>query len=126
MANKFVGFLEAVGRDIKKALPWVSTIGEAAISVFLPGMAPIFNQTVNAVITAEQNFTLVKGTGEQKALAVTQIMGPLIAQALTDAGKPADATAVQNYINAIVTILNTTPAPVAVTSALNQPAQWSK
>jgi hypothetical protein len=38
-------------------------------------------------------------------------MGPLIGQALKDAGKANDAAAVENYINAIVTILNTIPAP---------------
>ena len=113
MANKFVSFLEAVGRDFKKALPWVGTMGEAAVSAFFPGVSAIFDKTVNAVLTAEQAAAAVgkqTGSGVSKAAAVVQLMGPLIQQALADAGKASDAAAVQNYINAVVTILNTTPA----------------
>jgi len=115
MASKFVGFLEAVGRDFVKALPWIQTMGGAAVSTFIPSMGPLFNQTVNAVITAEQTAAAVgkqAKTGTAKAAAVVTLMGPLIAQALADAGKSSDNAAVQNYISSVVTVLNSTPAPV--------------
>jgi len=124
MANKFVSFLEAVGRDFKKglsvALPFIETAGEAAVATFLPSLGPIFNQTVSAVVTAEQAAAAIgkqTGTGVQKAAAVIGLVGPLIEQALIDAGKPSDATAVQNYVNAIVAILNVAPAPVPASPA---------
>jgi hypothetical protein len=116
MANKFWGFLETVGRDFKKGLdfvlPYAETAGETAISIFNPALGTLFNQTVNAVVTAEQAAAAAgkqSGTGAAKLASVVQLMGPLIKQALTDAGKPNDDTAVQNYINAVVTILNSIP-----------------
>ena len=114
MSGKFKRFLTEIGADFKKALPWIETFGEAAVSAFLPAMSPIFNQTVNAVVTAEQSFAALgkqSGTGEQKLAQVLAIMGPLIGTALEDAGKAHDETAVENYINSVVEILNTTPAP---------------
>lgn len=111
---KIKSFLQEAGRDFVRALPWLETFGEAAVSVFIPGMSAIFNQTVNAVVTAEQNFAALgkqSGTGAQKLASVVSIMGGLIAQALADAGKESDDAAVQQYINGVVSILNTTPAP---------------
>jgi len=119
----FKGFLEAVGHDFEKALdfilPYAATSGEVAIQLLAPALGPLFNQTVNAVITAEQSAAAIgkqSGTGAQKLASVVQLMGPLIAQGLTDAGKPNDDAAVQNYISAIVQILNAAPAPPASTS----------
>ena len=120
MTNKFVSFLEAVGRGFKKGLdfilPIAETAGEVAVSIFAPALGPLFNQTVAAVMTAEQSAAAVgkqTGTGVQKLASVVQLMGPLIAQGLADAGKANDEAAVQAYINSIVTILNSIPAPPA-------------
>ncbi len=120
MSNKFVGFLETVGKDFKKfldaVLPYAETVGEAAVATFAPGLGPMFNSTVNAVVTAEQAAAAVgkqSGSGVQKLAAVVGLIGPLIAQGLSDAGKPSDAAAVEAYINSVVTILNTAPAPTA-------------
>lgn len=114
----FVSFLKAVGHDFKKGLdfllPYAATSGEVAVSLFAPTLGPLFNQTVSAVVTAEQAMTAVgkqDGTGAQKAASVVGIMGPLIKQALSDAGKDSTDASVQNYINAVVTILNAAPAP---------------
>jgi hypothetical protein len=119
MTNKFISFLEAVGHDFKKGLdyilPYAETAGEAAVTIFAPALGPLFNQTVSAVVTAEQSAAAIKAglTGPQKLSAVATLVGPLIQQALTDAGKTADEAAVQSYINAIVLILNTVPASPA-------------
>jgi|HubBroStandDraft_1064217.scaffolds.fasta_scaffold1164999_2 hypothetical protein len=117
MANKFVSWLEKVGADFKKGLnfllPVAEGAGEVAVSLFAPALGPLFNQTVTAVVTAEQSAAAIErqsGTGAQKSAAVVQMMGPLIAQALKDAGKESDTAAVQNYINSVVTILNALPA----------------
>lgn len=118
MPNKFVSFLEAIGKDFKKGLdfvlPYAQTAGEVAVSLFAPSLGTLFNSTVNAVVTAEQAAAAASkqsGTGAQKLASVVQLMGPLIAQGLQDAGKPNDNAAVQAYISSIVTILNAVPAP---------------
>jgi hypothetical protein len=114
----FKSWLTKVGEDFKKGLdfilPWVETAGEAAVAQFAPGLGPLFNSTVTAVVQAEQNFAAMgqqSGTGASKLAAVVGIVGGLIKQGLTDAGKAADDTAVQNYVNSVVTILNAAPAP---------------
>jgi hypothetical protein len=122
LTMSFKSVLETIGHDFKvgfeKIFPYIAGPGEVAVALFDPSLSPIFNKTVSAVLTAEQAAAAVgkqAGTGVQKAASVVALMGPLIAQALADAGKPSDDAAVQTYINAIVTILNTTPAPVPST-----------
>lgn len=111
-------FLSAVGHDIKKGLdfllPWAAGAGEVAVGLFAPALGPLFNQTVAAVVTAEQAAAAVgkqEGSGAQKASAVVVLMGPLIKQVLADSGKSSDDAAVQRYIDAVVQILNAAPAP---------------
>lgn len=120
MTSKFVSFLETVGRDFKKGLdfilPWVQGAGEVAVGIFAPALGPLFNQTVNAVVTAEQAAAAIgkqTGSGAMKLSSVLQIMEPLISQALADLGKAHDQAAVIAYINSVVTILNAAPAPAA-------------
>lgn len=115
MSNKFISFLEAVGRDFKKGLPWIEIGGEIAITAFAPGLAPIFHSTVSAVVLAEQKFSALgnqSGSGAQKLADVIQLIGPLIKVAMADAGRTNDDTAITAYINAVVTILNLTPTTV--------------
>src|ERR1035438_10768851 len=109
MSSKFVSFLEAVGKDFQKGLhfilPIAASSGEVAVSLFAPSLGPMFNSTVNAVVLAEQKYAALKqqtGTGASKLADVTQLIGPVIAQGLTDAGKTADATAVAGYVNSVV------------------------
>ena len=118
MTNRFLSFLEAAGRDFKKRLdvilPIAETAGEAAVAMFIPALGPIFNNTVHAVVVAEQAAAAAgkqNGSGAQKAAAVIGLIGPLIKVALEDAGKAADDAAVQRYLDAVVTILNIIPAP---------------
>ena len=120
MANKFESFLVRAAKDIEqdfsKAMPVLETTGEAAVAVFLPAASPMFNATINAIVTAQKSaaaLALAKGTmtNEQKLAAVVAIAGPLIAKGLSDAGKPSDAASVTGYVNACVLIAGTTPAP---------------
>jgi len=113
----FKSWLHKVGEDFKKGLdfmlPWLAGAGQVAVGVFAPGLGPAYHATVTAIALAEQNAAAIgkqSGTGPQKLAAVTQIAGGLIKQALADAGKPNDDAAVQEYITAIVKILNAAPA----------------
>lgn len=115
--SKFVSILETIGRDFKKGLdailPWAKTAGAVAVQVFAPELGPMFNMTVAAVALAEQKYAALgkqSGSGKQKLADVLQIAGPVIAQGLADAGKANDDAAVQNYINAVVSVLNAAPA----------------
>lgn len=112
----FKSWLQKVGEDFKKGLdfilPWAATAGETAVSIFAPALGPLFNSTVTAVATAEQNAAALgkqTGSGAQKLAAVVQIAGNIIKQGLADAGKANDDAAVQAYINSVVTILNAAP-----------------
>jgi hypothetical protein len=118
----FLSVLKAVGRDFKKGLdyilPWAQGAGEVAISLFAPALGPLFNSTVSAVVLAEQKAAALgkqDGSGPQKLADVLQIMQPVIAAALKDAGKDSSTAAVTAYINAVVAILNAAPAPASAT-----------
>ena len=115
MSNKFVGFLEAVWRDFAKALPWAQkAIG--VLSVFDPALGALFSTTANIVATVEQKYAALgkqTGTGVQKLADALQIGEPVIAQGLSLAGKASDTAAVTGYINSVVTVLNSAPAPTA-------------
>ena len=120
----FKSWLTKVGEDFKKGLdfilPWAEGAGEVAVSVFAPALGPLFNSTVTAIATAEQNAAALgkqAGSGASKLAAVVTIAGGLIKQGLADAGKPNDDAAVENYINAVVQILNAAPAPAPATPA---------
>lgn len=117
----FKSWLQHVGQDFKNGLdfilPFAQGAGEVAVSIFAPALGPLFNSTVTAVATAEQNFAALgkqNGSGASKLSAVVAIAGGLIKQGLEDAGRAGDEAAVQNYINAVVQILNAAPANIQV------------
>ena len=114
----FVSVMQKIGHDFKKGLdfilPWAEGAGEVGVMMFAPSLGPMFNSTVAAVALAEQKAAALgqqNGTGPQKLTSVLQLMEPVIAAGLKDAGKESDTDAVTRYINAVVTILNTAPAP---------------
>lgn len=118
MPNKFLSFLEMVGRDFQKGinyiLPFAETAGSVAVSIFFPALGPAYNSTVAAVAMAEQKYTALgkqSGSGPQKLADVLSIVRPVVAQALADAGKSSTDNDVINYINSVVNILNAIPAP---------------
>ncbi len=122
----FVSFLQHVGHDFKRVFESpvtqeVEQFAATGLSFAFPAFGPLFSKTAQAVILAEQKAAALgqqSGTGKQKAADVIQILGPVIAQGLEDAGKAKDEAAVQNYINAVVLILSTVPAPAPVTLQL--------
>ena len=111
----FKSFLEKVGEDFLKALPWLEKAGSIA-TIFDPALGTLFNSTLNIVATVEQKYAALgkqAGTGAQKLADVLLIGEPVIAQGLKLAGKASDTAAVTSYINSVVTVANAVPAPVA-------------
>lgn len=115
----FTSVMKKVGQDIEKVFlsPWFQTgvnLAEGVIGLAVPALGPLFNATANAVMTTEANFAAVgksSGTGQQKLASVVAGSGNLIQQLLKDAGvKDTSQTAVENYISAVVSILNAVPA----------------
>ena len=113
----FKSFLAHVGHDLKIGLDFIIPIaegsGQAAVNIFAPGLGPMFRATVGAVVLAEQKAAALKQekNGPQKLADVLQLMEPVISQGLADAGKANDRAGVIAYINSVVQILNTAPAP---------------
>ena len=114
----FISFLKTVGRDFKKGLdfllynPYAASAEQIAFNIAMPGLGTIFNSTRAAVILAEQKYAALgkqSGTGPQKLADVLQLMEPVIAEALKDAGKSNTTQDVTNYINAVVNILENAP-----------------
>jgi hypothetical protein len=114
----FKSFLQKIGEDFKKVFESpifteVESIAGAALTIAVPPVGTLFTATAQAIQLAEQKQAALgtqSGTGAQKLVDVLQIYEPVIAQALKDAGKPNDTAAVTNYINAVVAVLNTSPA----------------
>lgn len=123
----FVSVMKAIGHDFKKVFEFLlynpyAQIGESvAFNVALPGLGPMFNATKSAVLLAEAKYAALgqQKMGPAKLGDVLQLMEPVIAQGLADAGQSNKAQDVINYINAVVQIMNTTPAPTG--SPINVP-----
>lgn len=115
----FKSVMTWIGEEFEKALPWIQK-GISVLSVFDPTLGAAFNITANIAATVEQKYAALgkqAGTGAQKLADALQIGEPVIAQALKLAGKPNDTAAVTSYINAVVQVMNTAPAPAAAPSA---------
>jgi hypothetical protein len=111
----FKSFLQKVGEDFTKVLPWLEK-GASIATIFDPALGTVFGTTLNIVATVEQKYAALgkqSGTGAQKLADALLIGEPVIAQGLKLAGKAYDTPAVTNYINAVVQVANTAPAPAA-------------
>lgn len=126
MANKFVSFLEAAGKDVEKSLAFAvkeaPTVDKLAAALWPPTIAisapatAALNLIQNSVIAIEQKYAAAgvqSGTGAQKAAEVLTLAGPAATQLLTAAGVPASEEGyVEGVIDAVVGVLNVqTPAP---------------
>jgi hypothetical protein len=110
----FKSFLQKVGEDFAKALPWIEK-GASIVTLFDPALGTLFNTTLNIVATVEQKYAALgkqSGTGVQKLADAILIGEPVIAQGLKLAGKSSDTASVTNYINAVVQVANAAPAPI--------------
>ena len=115
----FRSLMMHIGHDLKfgldHILPIAATSGVVAVQLFAPALGPMFRATVGAVTLAEQKAIALnqQKNGPQKLADVLQLMEPVIAQGLADAGKANDRASVIQYINGVVSILNAAPAPQA-------------
>jgi hypothetical protein len=134
MANKFVTWLEAAGQAVKKVtaealgkvIPLAAEAAQEAepiVDLALPAYGPVYNKVVSTVIATEQAYAASgqqTGTGAAKLQTVLSAVESTLLPGLQSAGLTgADATtALTNYVNGIVAVLN---GPV-VSSAVNKAA----
>lgn len=130
MSNKFVGFLETVGKDFEKGLTFAVKEAPAVLNLvgFIYPPAKVvgslaetgLNLLQNSILSIEQKYSasgVQSGTGIQKAGEVLALSGPAVVALLTAAGVPnVDSAYVSNLVNLIVGLLNVTP-PVAAPAA---------
>lgn len=127
MSNKFVGFLQAVGKDFIKGLGYAVKYAipvEKFVAFLFPTLAPEAAAAVsattllqNAIILVEQRYAasgVQNGTGAQKAAEVLLLSEQAVTSLLAQAGIKADTSYIQNLISAIVAIMNVQAAPAAV------------
>lgn len=130
--NKFVGFLEAIGKDFEKGLGFAVHYAvpvEKLVALLFPAVAPEMMGVVTAtsliqtaVISVEQKYAAAgvqNGTGSQKAAEVLTLTEQAVIALLKQDGITADTSYVQSIISAVVGILNmqTAPATVAAKAA---------
>lgn len=116
MSNKFVSFLQAVGRDFEKGLAFILPVAEAAVPVIAvgnPALAGVLQSSIGVVISVEQKFAAMgkqAGSGTQKLGESVSILYPAFEQIFAQYGVQIDKGNVEQYINAIVAALNAFPA----------------
>ena len=123
MANRFITFLETIGKDFENGLakiaPWIEkgvALAQAEapkIAALDPALGAVFGTVVATVSSIEQKFTAMNkqtGSGPQKLAEAVTILQPVVSQAFAAAGKASDTPTVTNYINAVVGFLNAIPA----------------
>lgn len=138
MANRFVRFLDTVGHDfnvgLEKILPFVKEATQVAasvapaVAVIDPGIGAIFATTVATVSEVEQKFAALgqqTGSGPAKLAQAMTILEPVITEAFQKAGKASDVQTVENYVNAVVALLNAIPANGTGTAPAAPPAATS-
>lgn len=122
MSDKFVSFLEDIGKDFENGLAKLEPIvakGVAVAQVAVPfvtavdpAIGVLFATTVATVSTIEQKFAAMSaqtGTGTQKLAQAIGTIGPMVAQVFSATGRPTDSATITNYVNAIVGFLNALP-----------------
>jgi hypothetical protein len=112
-----VSFVEKIGTDIMHGLTDASAIVAKVqpvanfvgtiISAVDPALAPAVTAILGVSSYVEGQFAAAgnaSGTGEQKLSIVTSMIGNVVANGLTAAGKASDAASVQAFISDIVNI----------------------
>ena len=109
-------FLQHVGgffKSIFKSAIKVAEVAEPVVDIAFPGVASLYNFTVQQAALAETAAEGAKGAGAQKLAAVIAAVLPYAASALKADGVPEPTEAqIEAYVNAVVASLNALPAPV--------------
>ena len=117
-------FLQHVGSFFKTIFADVTHAAvavEPVVDVAFPGIATLYNSTVQAVSVAEAAGVAASssttGNGPAKLAAVTSAIEPLAVAYLQSQGITANTAQVQAWVNAVVATLNALPAPAATATA---------
>jgi len=107
------GFEKFFGVAVK-----VAVAAEPFVDIAFPGIATLYNATVNEVAKAEAAALVAgaqTGTGPQKLAMVLQAIQPVFTEYATATGIPVaqQAQTIENWVNAVVASLNAIPAPPA-------------
>lgn len=130
--NKFIGFLEAAGKDFEKGLSWAVAEAPAVDKVladFFPASVAVsapatlgLNLLQNSILAIEQKYAASGaqgGTGTQKAAEVLTLSGPAATALLNQAGLPAaDDSYVSDIVDLLVGALNLKTPPATSTAAV--------
>ena len=119
----FISVMKAIGNGFKKGLGWAVTyivpVGSLVALLFpqakavTAGATAAVNLIQKAVVMVEQKYAAsgaATGTGQQKLAEVLELTEEAVIQLLKERGIEADTTYVQNLVNAVVAILNASPA----------------
>lgn len=130
MANKFIGFLEAIGKDFIKGLGYAVKFAvpiEKLVALLFPPAAAAAVQVGtaaelirNAVVSVEQKYAAAgvqAGTGAQKSAEVLLLTEAAVTSLLSQAGIAADTGYVQRLVDAVVAILNVQSPPTVAAPA---------
>ena len=94
----------------------VAQAAEPFVDIAFPGIAMLYNTTVNEVAKAEAAAIAAgaqSGSGEQKLAMVVAAIEPAFTEYATQTGIPSTqrAQVIENWVNAVVASLNAIPAP---------------
>jgi hypothetical protein len=114
----FTSILSAIGNGLKKFFGiavTVATDAEPLVDTLFPGVAALYNLTVNEVAKAEAAAIAAgqqSGTGAQKLALVLQAIEPAFQQYAQATGVPsaAQTATITAWINGVVATLNAIPS----------------
>jgi hypothetical protein len=117
----FTSILSAIGNGLKKFFGIVLNVAVAAepiIDVVLPGIATLYNLTVNEVVKAESAAIAAgqqSGTGAQKLALVLEAITPAFQEYAKATGVPSasETATITAWINGVVATLNAIPSTVS-------------
>lgn len=118
MSSGISTFLQHVGGFFKTIFTGaikVAEVAEPVVDIAFPGIASLYNFTVQQAALAETAAEGAKGAGAQKLAAVIAAVLPYAAATLKKDGVPEPTEAqIEAYVNAVVASLNALPAPMNV------------
>ena len=120
----FKTILGDIGHFLEKVFsPGVIQIAASVLDIAFPALMPLINSTATAIINVENAAIAAgkqSGSGEQKAALVIQAIEAQYTQFANLNGIPVVPAAMQKYVDAVVALLNSFPAP-GTTTVSTQP-----
>jgi hypothetical protein len=112
----FKSVLSAIGHILEKVFsPGNISIAASIVDIVLPQFAALTNVTAQAIITAETAAIAAGkqgGSGEQKSALVIAAIEKQYQEFATANGIPVIPENIKKYVDAVVAVLNSFPAPV--------------